>query len=231
MSKLISNINKTLDNFKFDKHRKFRKIIYKDLKNNDVEKYDYGNGYFYQSLDKINLSGLRSSKNRLKEYDISKYTKNSDILDIGCNSAFLICELEQNFNSCFGIEWNKNLIEIGKKSIKYLDLKKIEIVHGDFLEHNFKDLFFDVIFSFANHSTYDKGIISTEKYFKKCNFLLRDKGKLIIESHHPNYEKKQTFLDLIDSLRKMYNLKIVLNKTIKTKSFYDNNREFIILQK
>ena len=56
------------DNFKFDKHRKFRKIIYKDLKNNDVEKYDYGNGYFYQSLDKINLSGLRSSKNRLKEY-------------------------------------------------------------------------------------------------------------------------------------------------------------------
>lgn len=231
MSKIISDINKFIDNLKFDKHRSFRKEIYGLLKKADKDKYDYGNGYFYQSLEKINLSGLRNSKKRLSEYNLSKLTLNSEILDIGCNSAFLICELEQNFKSYFGIEWNNNLIEIGNKTIKYLNLQKIDLIDGNFLNYNFNNRKFDVIFSFANHSTYDKGIISSDDYFNKCDSLLIKNGTLVIESHHPNYENKITFEEMINKLIKNNNYKQIVKKIIKSNNFYDNGRTFVILQK
>jgi len=231
MSKIISDINKFIDSLKFDKHRSFRKEIYGLLKKADKDKYDYGNGYFYQSLEKINLSGLRNSKKRLSEYNLSKLTLNSEILDIGCNSAFLICELEQNFKSYFGIEWNKNLIEIGKKTIKYLNLQNINLINGNFLNYNFNNRKFDVIFSFDNHSTYDKGIISPDDYFNKCDYLLIKNGILVIESHHPNYENKITFEEMINKFVKSNSYKQIVKKIIESNNFYDNGRIFIILQK
>jgi SAM-dependent methyltransferase len=231
MSKIISDINKFIDSLKFDKHRSFRKEIYGLLKKADKDKYDYGNGYFYQSLEKINLSGLRNSKKRLSEYNLSKLTLNSEILDIGCNSAFLICELEQNFKSYFGIEWNNNLIEIGNKTIKYLNLQNIDLIDGNFLNYNFNNRKFGVIFSFANHSTYDKGIISSTDYFNKCDSLLIKNGTLVVESHHPNYENKITFEKMINKLIKSYSYKQIVKKIIKSNNFYDNGRTFIILKK
>jgi SAM-dependent methyltransferase len=231
MSKIISDINKFIDSLKFDKHRSFRKEIYGLLKKADKDKYDYGNGYFYQSLEKINLSGLRNSKKRLSEYNLSKLTLNSEILDIGCNSAFLICELEQNFKSYFGIEWNNNLIEIGNKTIKYLNLQNIDLIDGNFLNYNFNNRKFGVIFSFANHSTYDKGIISSTDYFNKCDSLLIKNGTLVVESHHPNYENKITFEEMINKLIKSYSYKQIVKKIIKSNNFYDNGRTFIILKK
>lgn len=231
MSKIISDINKFIDSLKFDKHRSFRKEIYSLLKKADKDKYDYGNGYFYQSLEKINLSGLRNSKKRLSEYNLSKLTLNSEILDIGCNSAFLICELEQNFKSYFGIEWNKNLIEIGNKTIKYLNLENIDLINGNFLNYNFNNRKFDVIFSFANHSTYDKGIISPDDYFNKCDNLLIKNGILVIESHHPNYENKITFEEMINKFIKSNSYKQIVKKIIESNNFYDNGRTFVILKK
>ena len=231
MSKLISNVNKFIDSLKFDKHRSFRKEIYNCLKENDKDKYDYGNGYFYQSLESINLSGLRNSKKRLKEYNLSKFTFNSKILDIGCNSAFLICQLEQNFKYCLGIEWNNNLINIGKKTVNYLNFKNIDLINADFLNYDFQNSKFDVIFSFANHSTYDKGIISSSDYFDKCDKLLYEKGKLIIESHHPNYENEKAFVNIINKITEKYNYNQILKKTININNFYDNGRILVILQK
>jgi ubiquinone/menaquinone biosynthesis C-methylase UbiE len=125
-----------------------------------------------------------------------------------------------------------SLIEIGKKTIKYLDLEKIDLVSGNFLNYNFNNTKFDIIFSFANHSTYDKGIVLSEDYFDKCNNLLGKNGKLLIESHHPNYENKDIFTKLVDKIKKKYNYREILHKTIKiNNSFYDNERIFVILQK
>ena len=62
MTKMLSLVNKYKDFLKFDKYRLLRKEIYLKLKNQIT--YDYGEGYFYQSLDKINLSGLRDTKKK-----------------------------------------------------------------------------------------------------------------------------------------------------------------------
>ena len=61
-----SKLNKFFDSLKFDKFRTFRKKVL-DLKNYNLSlNHDYGNGYFYQSFEKINLSGLRKTKDRVK---------------------------------------------------------------------------------------------------------------------------------------------------------------------
>ena len=60
--------------------------------------YDYGCGYFYQSCETINLSGLRSSKKEFLNYSINDLIKNKDILDVGTNTGFLLFEFEKILN-------------------------------------------------------------------------------------------------------------------------------------
>ena len=88
MSRFLSNINKIKDFIKIDKYKKIRSEIFHIIKNTLDETYDYGQGYFYQSLEKINLSGLRNSKKRIEQYKILEDIKNKEIIDIGTNSGF-----------------------------------------------------------------------------------------------------------------------------------------------
>ena len=76
-----SKLNKFFDSLKFDKFRTFRKKVL-DLKNHNLSlNHDYGNGYFYQSFEKINLSGLRKTKDRVKALNLDSllYNKNINI--------------------------------------------------------------------------------------------------------------------------------------------------------
>lgn len=94
---IYSKINKIKDFLKFDNNRVFRKRLISFISNNLTSNhYDYGEGYFYQSLEKINLSGLRNSKKRIEQYNINSLLLNKDILDIGCNSGFLLFQLKEN---------------------------------------------------------------------------------------------------------------------------------------
>tara|TARA_B100000886_G_C20400296_1_gene482246 strand:- start:898 stop:1590 length:693 start_codon:yes stop_codon:yes gene_type:complete len=228
---LYSKINKLKDFFKFDKNRSFRNklIAYKNTIPHS-DHYDYGEGYFYQSLEKINLSGLRSSKDRLENYNIDSFIIDANILDIGCNSGFLIFQLNEIYSKIVGIDHNKALIEMGDMTKDYLSKDKISLIHGDFMKYNFKQKF-DVIFSFANHTTYDKGIKDAKKYFQKCTDLLQKRGFLVVESHHPNYEDQQDFMKIIESITFSNNFNIEKQFTIKSPNYYDNERTFIILSK
>lgn len=228
---LYSKINKFKDFFKFDKNRSFRNklIAYKNaIPPSDL--YDYGEGYFYQSLEKINLSGLRSSKNRLENYNIDSLIVNASILDIGCNSGFLLFQLDETYKEIIGIDHNKSLIEMGNMTSEYLSKDKISLIHGDYMKYDFKQKF-DIIFSFANHTTYDKGIKDAEKYFKKCSDLLLKDGILVVESHHPNYEDQLEFVKMIESISLSNNLKIKNQFKIKSSNYYDNERTFVIISK
>ena len=66
-----SKINKFLDSFKFDKYRSFRRDILNFKNKNLSTTHDYGNGYFYQSFEKINLNGLRKTEVRVKALDLN----------------------------------------------------------------------------------------------------------------------------------------------------------------
>lgn len=98
------------------------------------------------------------------------------------------------------------------------------------MKYDFKQKF-NIIFSFANHTTFDKGIKDSEEYFDKCFDLLKSNGYLFIESHHPNYEDQKEFNKMIDYIINKHNLIFVSKKLIESKYFYDNGRTFVIVSK
>ena len=231
MSRFLSNINRIKDFIKIDKYKKIRSEIFQIIKGTLDETYDYGQGYFYQSFERINLSGLRNSKKRIEQYKILEEIKNKEIIDIGSNSGFILFQLDNVFKNATGIEYNPKLIEVALKVKSFLNIKNIFFIKSDFLKHNFNNKSFDFILSLANHSTYDKGIYSTDLYFEKCNQLLKPGGFLFIEGHHPNYEKIQDFEILILNFIKKYNFQIKNENFLKTGYFFDDGRKFYLLKK
>ena len=95
MSKLISSINKFFDYIKFDQYRNLRVQINKILKEDIKSNFDYGYNYFYQSLDKINLSGLRKTQKRINALGLQNLVKNKSVLDIGSNIGAISLQLDQ----------------------------------------------------------------------------------------------------------------------------------------
>ncbi len=230
MSKKLSILNYFKDLLKYDNHRRFRGKIYNFLKKEKDMSYDYGCGYFYQSCETINLSGLRSSKKRVLNYSINDLIKNKDILDVGTNTGFLLFEFEKNFKSILGIDYNPKLINMANMVKGYLNEKKLSFISADFQSYNF-DKKFDVILSLANHSTFDKGIKSTEEYLSKCDSLLKNGGYFLIEGHHPDYEKVSDFIIMVESFILKYDYDIKKTSVLKTNSFYDDGRKFFLLKK
>tara|TARA_B110000114_G_C15000848_1_gene360675 strand:+ start:191 stop:880 length:690 start_codon:yes stop_codon:yes gene_type:complete len=228
MTKMLSLVNKYKDFLKFDKYRLLRKEIYLKLKNQIT--YDYGEGYFYQSLDKINLSGLRDTKKRIDVYDLEEFTANKKILDIGSNIGAILFEIKNNYNFAKGIEYNKNLVEISNKINEKLKIKNIEFICEDFLNYNFLETF-DMILSLANHHTFDKGISSINDYLKKIDNILDKGGILVFESHHPNYEPAEVFNKLKNLLVDEFNYILIKEKVLEFQNFYDMNRTVLYFLK
>ena len=222
-----SKLNFLIDKFNFDKNRNVRKKIY-ELISVDQKTFDYGNGYFYQSCEIIGINGLRNTKMRADALNLSKFTKNKKILDIGTNTGFLLFQIENNFKSCDGIDWNPTLINVANKVKNYLAIKNIFFHEGDFLNHNFNSSY-DLILSLANHTTYDGGIKNYEEYFKKILKLLKTDGLLVLESHHASIESECKFAEIFNFLSLNFNLL----KKLKYKFFNyaDDGRTVLFLQK
>jgi cyclopropane fatty-acyl-phospholipid synthase-like methyltransferase len=231
MSKLHSLINKIKDLIKLDINHNFRLKLINELASSKTKnKYDYGEGYFYQSLESIALSGLRNTNKRIKQYDINRYIKDAAVLDIGSNIGSILIEQNKYFKKGVGIEYNENLHNISNLIKDYLDIKNINFICNDFLNYKFLEKF-NVILSLANHSTYDKGIDDTKKYFSKCYDLLTKEGIIIIESHHPNYENPYEFFKMIKKFKKMFNMYEIRSGKLTNKDKYDYGRNFFILKK
>ncbi len=222
-----SKLNYFIDKFKFDKHRNIRKKIYK-LISEDQKSFDYGNGYFYQSCERIGISGLRNTKMRVESLNLSEFTSNKSILDIGTNTGFLLFQMDNNFHRCEGIDWNPTLINVANEVKNYLNISNIFFHKGDFLKHNF-DNNFDLILSLANHTTYDGGIKDYKEYFQKILKLLKKDGSLILESHHPSIESEDKFNEILNLLKVNFNML----KKIKYKFFNyaDDDRTVLFLKK
>ena len=230
MTKFLSILNKVKD-FGETEHRLIRKEINKILKTQEKNFFDYGFGYFYQSIDQINVSGLRNTKKRSKCYQLSNFVNNSNsILDIGSNVGSIIFEVYNSEKKFTGIEYNQTLIQVSKKIQEYLNFNNIEFICEDFLKFETKNKY-DLILSLANHTTFDKGIKSSELYFDKVMKLLDENGTILIESHHPKYEKEEDFRKMVDNIVERFKLNIISHDRLLTGSYYDDNRYFYFLKK
>ncbi len=223
-----SKLNRIIDNFKFDKFRIFRKKLINLNDRSQKTKHDYGNGYFYQSFEKIKLSGLRSTKKRVDVLNLDKILINKNILDIGTNTGFLIMQTNLKFNKCIAIDWDQNNINIANQCKDELKIKNIEFICDDFLKFtNYEK--FDIVLSLANHTTYDGGIKNYVDYFNHIIKFMDKSSILIFETHHPEIENKNQIENIISYLIKYF--KIKQRGVYKFNNYADDNREFFILEK
>ena len=228
LAKILSNLNLFLHKISFDKHKSIRENIINIVKENNNKFYDYGEGFFYQSISSINLKGLRNTEKRINKLKLNQYLNGKSFLDIGTNIGAIPISVENNFTNGIGIDHNPTLIKVANQVKDYFNIKNLKFIADDFIKYDFKSNF-DVVLSLANHSTFDKGIEDSSKYFIKIKNILNKNGILILESHNPLYEKKEIFIKIIDELRNDY--VILDNNFYDFGNFYDKNRLFYVMQK
>ena len=208
-------------------HEKINNILLSQSIN--YKHYDYGEGYFYQSFDDLNITGYRNTKERLNKLDLFEITKNKNVLDIGCNAGFVILSLSKVIKSGYGFDINPYLIEIANTVKNHLNISNC-----DFLDSTFEELpsneNYDVVLSLANHSTFDNNTKhNLDEYFIKCSNFLKIGGLLVFESHPPILEDENKIKENIKIISQ--NFKILDITKYEFTRFLDKNRTYILAEK
>lgn len=143
---------------------------------------DFGQGQFYQSFERIGLSGTRPSLYRIEKYGIEGFLdKKQDILDIGCNAGFLDMTIAPLVCTVTGVEYDKSLVDIANCVKEHIKAYNCTFINSDFRDWYKENLTtYNVIFSFAIHHWLN---LEPEDYAKKVDNLLREEGYLCFESH------------------------------------------------
>ncbi len=187
--------------------------------------YDYGEGYFYQSFERIGVRGLRNTEERVAAMGLSELVTGRRVLEVGCNSGFLSLSIAESAAAVVGFDLNPFLIEMANATADHLGLTTAQFSTSSFEDFPASDPF-DVVLSFANHSTFDGNTHQTlEAYFDRCRALLAPGGLLLFESHPPAHEG--------DGLEKVCEIigsrfSIEARSVLDYGSFLDQGRTFII---
>lgn len=208
-------------------HYKISKIL--ETQARDYSSYDYGQGYFYQSCEPINLTGFRNTEIRIEDMQLRKHLTNKTVLDIGTNTGFLAIELAPFCKKIDAFDINPYLIEIANCVKSFLNCNNAKFWAGTFEEFSQSEKY-DVILSFANHSTYDQNTQqSVDDYFKKCSHYLENDGLMLFESHYPRYETPEQLQSVLAILKDYF----VINESyvLTRGNFGDKGRTFAICQK
>lgn len=167
-------------------HHKINETLIRSA--NEWDSYDYGEGYFYQSFRPIHITGLRDTIGRVEAMDLRKHLAGKTVLEIGCNTGFLALSVADVAERIDGFDINPFLIEIARVVAEYMGTENV-----DFQTSRFEDWTtqkrYEVVLSFANHSTYDRNTEqSIEDYFDRCVAATNPGGMLLFESHPPEHE-------------------------------------------
>ncbi len=154
----------------------------------EYDGYDYGEGYFYQSMAELGVSGLRDTDARVDAMMLRERLKGLKVLEIGCNAGFLANIVASVARSITCLDTNPYLVDIARIAARHLqraNLTALPVAFEDFTSVES----FDAVLSFANHSTYDGNTRqSVEEYLRRCRSFLQPGGLFLFESHAPAYE-------------------------------------------
>lgn len=208
-------------------HLKLNECLLDGIENYDA--YDYGEGYFYQSLAEIGVSGFRDTEGRLAAMDIFRYVEGKTVLEIGCNAGFLSVAIASKAKQVTGFDIAPHLIAIGKLAAGYLNRTNVDLKACAFEDFKGQGKF-DVVLSFANHSTFDgQTKHSIEEYFQRCADLCADGGLLLFESHPPEHEG-DGLEGVIETLSKFF--KVTERRILDYNGgFLDSGRTFVVAEK
>lgn len=144
----------------------------------------YTQGYFYQGLEDLGITGAKPTRFRFAQYQVDDLLKNADILDIGSNCGFVASYCAMQAASVTAVELNPFLNRIARDTTEYLKLTNVKIIDSDFTTFT-TDKKFDIVLSFSNHHTIDGNLdMGFERYIEKIVHLLKPGGYLLFESHN-----------------------------------------------
>lgn len=144
----------------------------------------YSQGYFYQGLEEVGITGAKPTRFRFSQYQVDDLLKNADILDIGSNCGFVASYCAMLATSVTAVELNPFLNRIARDTVEYLKLQNVNLIEGNFTTFT-TDKKFDVVLSFSNHHTIDGNFhMGFERYIEKIVNLLKPGGYLLFESHN-----------------------------------------------
>lgn len=146
----------------------------------------YCNGYLYQGWERLGLSGIKPTGERLAGYGIDRLLEGcARVLDVGANSGMLAVELAGRVAHVDAIELNPFLVEIGRHAAAHIGRTNVHFEVADVGSWQ-SDRRYDAVFSLANHCTIDgRMAMNFESYIAKLFALLEPGGWLFFESHNP----------------------------------------------
>ena len=208
-------------------HREINQILLKQAK--EYSHYDYGEGYFYQSFPSAYISGFRDTTERVKHLGLREITKNKSVLDIGCNTGFILISLADTYKSGFGFDFNPYLIEIANATKSFSKINNTNFSASSFEDINIEESY-DVVLSLANHSTYDGNTKQDlDSYFKRISDVLNKDGIMVFESHPPAIENTEQLDKTLGAIRKIFQIEKIFKLPLK--GFLDKNRTYVIAKK
>jgi SAM-dependent methyltransferase len=144
----------------------------------------YSNGYFYQGLEELGITGAKPTGFRFGQYDVDDLLQGKDVLDIGSNAGFVAIYCARLANGVVGVELNPYLNRVARDAADYLGVSNLEIVESDFASFS-SDRMFDVVLSLSNHHTIDGNLnMGFARHIARIADLLRPDGIMLFESHN-----------------------------------------------
>ena len=183
-------------------HAKLRRLRQQLV--NDTRYHCYGHGYFYQSFDRLLISGRRRTRERVREMELDTICKGRKIVDLGSNVCFLALQLSEVASAVDCVDSNPHVIEIGRAVAEHLAAKKVSFSASDYLDflRGCDDATYDVILLLSAHISFDHTDPSHfGELLAECKRVLAPRGILVFESHPRFFENKyigmeRTFLIL-----------------------------------
>lgn len=154
---------------------------------------DFGRGQLYQAHEDWGIPGQRPTLERIRNYQLrSAISKESKILDIGCNIGLFGAELSPYIQSYIGIDINKELIDIANLIKKTRKITNCEYKTCDFLNfsQNQKEATFDLVLSFAVHVWIG---LPPQDYANLLYKIVTPEGHLLLESNSLHSNDKYFF--------------------------------------
>ena len=187
----------------------------------------YGSGYFYQGWRHIGITGLRDTDARMRGCDIERYVAGKRVLDIGCNAGFLSLAIAQSARQVVAFDVNPFMVAIAQRTADHLRMRNCTFRTTAFESFDDQGDRFDVVASFANHSTWDRNTAhAPRQYFTHCAAVLDPAGVLLFESHHPDYESEEAVEGIVEIMRERFTIGARMKTS--TGGRYDRGRTFIV---